>query len=94
MRSSDIAHLTTAPYFPASNGQVEWFVQTMKNAVTAAKSKTGSLKLKLSRFLFAYRNAPHALLNESPAMLFLNRALRSRLNLIHPKVEEKVKRKI
>ena len=42
----------------------------------------------------AYRNAPHALLNESPAMLFLKRALRSRLDLIHPKVEEGVKRKI
>ena len=64
----------------------------MKNAPTAAKSETGSLKLKLPRFLLAYRNAPHALLNESPA-IFLKRALRSRLDLIHPKVEEGAKKK-
>ena len=88
LRSNGIAHLTTAPYFPASNGQAERFVQTMKNALTAAKSETVSLKLKLSRFLLAYRNAPHALLNKSPAMIFLKQALRSRLDLIHLKVEE------
>ena len=94
MRSNGNTHLITAPYFPASNGQAERFVQTMKNALTAAKSEAGSLKLNLSRFLLAYRNAPRALLNESPAMLFLKRALRSRLDLIHPKVEKGVKRKI
>ena len=93
MRSNGIAHLTTGPYFPTSNGQAERFVQTMKNAPTAAKSETGSLKLKLPRFLLAYRNAPHALLNESPAMIFLKLALRSRLDLIHPKVEVGVKKK-
>ena len=34
-----ITHLTTAPYFPATNGQAERFVQTIKQALTAAKRK-------------------------------------------------------
>ena len=75
LRSNGIAHITTAPYFPHSNGQAEWFVQTMKNALTAVKSEAGSLKLILSRFLLAYRNTPLALLNESPTVLFLKQSL-------------------
>ena len=77
LRSYAIAHLTTPPYFPASNGQAERFVQTMKNVLTAAKSEAGSLEVKLLRFLLAYRNAPHALLNESPVMLFSKRSSQS-----------------
>ena len=38
-----IVHLTTAPYFPATNGQAERFVQTMKKALTAAECERESL---------------------------------------------------
>ena len=68
-----IVHLTTAPFYPATNGQAERFVQTMKKALTATRGEGESLQLKLSRFLLAYRNAPHATLNESLAMLFVKR---------------------
>ena len=94
MSENGITHLTTAPYFPATNGQAERFVQTIKKALTAAKVESDSIQLKLSRFLLAYRNAPHALFNKSPAMLFLKRRLKTRLDLIQPKSEEVAKHKI
>ena len=94
LSENGITHLTTAPYFPATNGQAERFVQTIKKALTAAKGESESVQLKLFRFLLAYRNAPHALFNESPAMLFLKRRLKTRLDLIQPKSEEVAKQKI
>ena len=69
-------------------------MQTIKKALTAAKGESESVQLKLSRFLLAYRNAPHALFNESPAMLFFKRRLKIRLDLIQPKSEEVAKQKI
>ena len=44
-----ISHLTTAPYFPATNGQAERFVQTIKKALPAAKGESESVQLKLPR---------------------------------------------
>ena len=94
LSKNGITHLTTAPYLPAANGQAETFVQTIKKALTAVKGESESVQSKLSWFLLAYRNAPHALYNESPAMLFLNRRLKTRLDLIQPKSEEVAKQKI
>ena len=43
--------------------------------------------------MLAYRNAPHATTNESPAKLFLERNLGSRLDLIKPNVKDTVEKK-
>ena len=94
MSENGITHLTTAPYFPTTNGQAERFVQRIKKALTAAKGESESVQIKLSRFLLAYRNARHIFENKSPAMLFLKRPLKTRLDLIQPKSEEVAKQKI
>ena len=54
------------------------------------ENEPGSLTHKLSKFLMAYRTAPHALTNETPAKLFLNRDLRTKLSLIQPDHEDLV----
>ena len=43
-----------------------------------------NLHQKLCNLLFVYRNATHATTNQTPAMLFLGRRLRSRLDLLQP----------
>lgn len=48
------------------------------------------LQQKLSNFLLAYRNATHATTNQTPAMLFMKRLLRSRLYLIQPNLKQTV----
>ena len=46
----------TSPYHPSSNGLAERAVQTVKQGIK--KFHGGTLRDKVSRFLFAYRNTP------------------------------------
>ena len=84
MKENLITHTTSAPYHPATNGLAERFVQSFKQGLRAVKSESGSLERKLARFLLAYRNAPHATMGETPAMLFMGRRLRTRLDGMKP----------
>ncbi|KAK0055996.1 DDE-type integrase/transposase/recombinase [Biomphalaria pfeifferi] len=70
-KGNGIKHITTAPFHPATNGLAERFVKSFKIAMKAAKNDTGTLSQKISRFLFAYRNAPQSTTHESPALLCL-----------------------
>ncbi|XP_011859199.1 PREDICTED: uncharacterized protein K02A2.6-like [Vollenhovia emeryi] len=63
----------TAPYNPATNGQAERFVQTLKNALRRMDANTANVHEKLCKMLLQYRSAPHATTNKSPAELFLGR---------------------
>ncbi|XP_065217325.1 uncharacterized protein K02A2.6-like [Planococcus citri] len=72
-------HKTSAPFHPATNGQVERFVATVKNSL---KRLPGTdLQQKLNEALFAIRRAPHTTTGISPAKRFLGRELNSPLNL-------------
>lgn len=88
-----ILHIKSAPYHPATNGLAERFVQTLKNALKAAQTDPGTLKKKLAQFLLTYRNTLHATTNETPARLFMGRALRTKLDLLKPNMEDQVQRK-
>jgi Integrase core domain len=50
LRANGIKHKTSAPYHPATNGQAERMVQTMKQSLRAMSNEPGELKLKLNRF--------------------------------------------
>ena len=52
-----IAHKTSPPYHPASNGLAERAVQTFKKAMLKMSE---SLQIRLSRFLFRYRITPQS----------------------------------
>ncbi|KMQ86353.1 hypothetical protein RF55_14672 [Lasius niger] len=78
----------TAPYNPATNGQAERFVQTLKNALRRMDANAANVYEKLCKMLLQYRIAPHATTNRSPAELFLGRKLRTRLDLLLPSHEE------
>ena len=77
-----IKHLKTAPYHPQSNGQAERFVGTLKRALQKLKNE-GTSKEILEIFLQTYRSTPKvdAL---SPAELFLNRKIKTILDLLKP----------
>ncbi|MCG8113098.1 MAG: RNase H-like domain-containing protein [Candidatus Thiodiazotropha taylori] len=93
VKNNGIIHKTSVPWHPATQGLVERFVQTFKLAMKSASADSSSLNQKIGSFLLAYRNAPHATTNESPAKLFLGRNLRSRLDLIKPNVRDTVEKK-
>ncbi|XP_011858764.1 PREDICTED: uncharacterized protein K02A2.6-like, partial [Vollenhovia emeryi] len=77
-------HKLTAPYHPATNGQAERYVQTVKDALRTMVTTPGSLQHNLNIFLSQYRKAPHATTEQSPAQLFLGRGIRTRLDLVRP----------
>ena len=82
-----IAHKTSPPYHPASNGLAERAVQTFKKAMLKMSE---SLPTRLSRFLFRYRITPQSTTGRSPAELMFGRPLRSRLDLLFPDIQHRV----
>ena len=86
--NNGIRHIKTAPYHPSSNGLAERAVQTFKMGMK--KQMNGTIKTKLSRFLFQYRITPHTTTGVTPAELLLSRQPRTHLDLALPSVESRV----
>ena len=57
----------------------------------AMKNEPGDMNKKIANFLLSYRNTVHATTHETPAKLFLNRTLRTRLDLLKPSVKKQVR---
>ena len=93
MQANGIRHIRSAPYHPASNGLVERFVKTFKEAMKAGKHDNLSLSHRVQNFLFTYRTTPHSTTKVAPCMLFLKRGLRTRLDLLRPSVHDTVRDK-
>ena len=81
MKSNRIKHICSAPYHPSSNGAVECFTQTFKQALKTSEKDSRSLSHRLSDFLFTYRSTPHATTQRTPSSLFLKQELRTRFSL-------------
>ena len=88
MKANGIKHTLVAPYHPRSNGQAERFVQTFKQFFKAEDSD--SIIQSLARFLFSNRKTPNSTTGQTPAELFQNHRLRTRLDLMRPELGRKV----
>ncbi|XP_051962904.1 uncharacterized protein K02A2.6-like [Xyrauchen texanus] len=86
LKTNGVKHVRSAPFHPATNGLAERFVQTFKHSLKASKEPV-PLQQRLDSFLLQYRNTPHSTTKETPAMLFLHRRLRTRLDLLKPSVK-------
>ncbi|XP_058445614.1 uncharacterized protein K02A2.6-like [Malaya genurostris] len=81
-----IDHVTTAPFHPQSNGQVERFVDTFKRAINKIQEGRGSINAALDTFLLTYRSTPNqsAPNGLSPSEVMFGRRLRTCLELLRP----------
>ena len=93
MRANGIKHIRSPAYHPASNGQVERFVQTMKRSLKSSERDGRSLSHRLSEFLLSYCITPHTTTNCSPSELFLKRPLRTKFDLLRRTTKDFVERK-
>ena len=74
----------SAPYHPATNGQAERSVQTVKLALKKIfnDTKVAHVPKALENFLSRYRATPHTTTGRTPAELFLGREVRNRLSIM------------
>lgn len=91
IQKNRIRHIRTAPYHPASNGQVERAVKIVKDGLKRATKQ--SLDRELSKFLFRYRLTPHSTTGVAPAELLLGRRPRCCLDFVKPDLSQQVQRK-
>ncbi|XP_029155330.1 uncharacterized protein K02A2.6-like [Nylanderia fulva] len=82
-------HKLTSPYNPATNGQAERFVQTLKQSLKRMNCNPRNVNVALNQLLLQYRSMAHAFTNKSLAEMFLGRKLYTRLDLIRPIEENK-----
>ncbi|KRZ61584.1 Uncharacterized protein T02_7428 [Trichinella nativa] len=82
MISNGIRHVTIAPYHPASNGQAERMVQTMKKALQ--RRVRGNWNIHLARFLLSQHITLNSKTGLSPAELLMLRRPRTLLDNLHP----------
>ena len=90
MKMNGIKCILSAPYHPASNGQVERAVQTMKKAQSNAAGGRVIDSEAFTVFLLSYRSTTHSTTAETPNDLFIGRKPRTRLELLKPNVQEVV----
>lgn len=81
-KANGIRRVPVIPYHPASNGQAERSVQTVKSGLM--KTKGGSLENRLLKFLSRYPVTPHTTTGRSSAELMFGMKSRTTLDLMKP----------
>ncbi|GFW05803.1 uncharacterized protein K02A2.6 [Trichonephila clavipes] len=94
MHKNGVRHKTSVPFKSSSNGQAERYVATLKQSLRAMHKYEGTIQQKLSTFLMQYRKAPNVTTTLSPAMLFLKRDIRTRIDLLLPELKTKIQDKL
>lgn len=82
LKNNGINHKYTASYHPATNGQAERYVQTIKRRIKAALDEPDDIHLKLCRLLMQYRKLPNSTTGISPAELMFRRPIRTKIDLL------------
>ncbi|XP_073830440.1 uncharacterized protein [Musca autumnalis] len=77
-----------APGHPATNGLAERYVQILKHKLKAMENDSTPLWEKVQEILWRYRATPLAR-GDTPAKLYLNREIRTKLDVIRPSKPEK-----
>lgn len=80
-----IAHYTSAPYYPSTNGQAERMVAELKTALKRARA--GPLDPCLARFLFKQRTTISTSTGKTPAFVMFGRDLPSPVTALKPRCQ-------
>lgn len=87
-------HKTSAAYHPATNGQAERGIQTLKRALSSAGANTNTLQHCINSFLLQYQKAPHMTTGQPTSLLFLGRIVRSRIDQVTPGLKRRMDERV
>ncbi|XP_049874501.1 uncharacterized protein K02A2.6-like [Pectinophora gossypiella] len=82
LAANNVKHVSVAPYHPASNGQAERTVQTIKTKLKKFSSEPWDIKL--SKMLYGLRTTPNSVTGTSPAELLNKRKFKTKWDNLNP----------
>lgn len=85
-RTNNIKLITTIPYWPQQNGEVERQNRSLLKRLSICQSEKGNWQEDLQKYLLMYRSTPHSITLKSPAELMFNRNIRDKLPSIETDV--------
>ncbi|XP_047988541.1 uncharacterized protein K02A2.6-like [Leguminivora glycinivorella] len=91
-KNNGIRHILVPPYHPASNGQAERTVQTLK--LKLKKMSHIPWATRLHKILYGLRTTPSSVTGKTPAELLNNRRFRTNFDRLHPFLFKKRRLKI
>ena len=74
-----IKHHRSTPYWPQGNSGIERFYKTLGRFIKTCTAEGRKWQNEIHKFLLNYRNTPHCTTTIAPAVLLMNRTLRSKL---------------
>ena len=86
-----IKHIRIPAYKAQCNGLAEKMVDSFKSAMTKMRLKCNDVMKNVSSWLLTYRNTPHSITKEAPAILMFGRRTRTLFSCLYPtKITQKV----
>ena len=84
MAEYGIKHRKITPLYPQENGEVERLNRNINKVVKTAIAEGRNWRFALDDWLLAYRNTPHSITGQAPAVLMFGRNLNDKLPALHP----------
>ena len=84
MAEYGIKHRKITPLYPQANGEVERLNRNINKVVKTAIAEGRNWRFALDDWLLAYRNTPHSVTGQAPAVLMFGRNLNDKLPALHP----------
>ena len=79
LRSKNIKHVRSSPYYPRSNGKIERFHRYLKKNFQTVTLQGRSWEVELPQILMLYRSIPHPTTKKTPASMLFNGEIRTKL---------------
>jgi transposase InsO family protein len=91
LKNKGITHKTSAPYHPATNGQAERYVQTIKKSLLKIQGERGDIYTKTLRIKTFLRRTPNSC-GKSPYDFMFGREVRTQLHTMFKGSSERIPR--
>ncbi|XP_055309417.1 uncharacterized protein K02A2.6-like [Sitodiplosis mosellana] len=86
-RVNNITLISTTPYWPQQNGEVERQNRSLLKRLSICQSEKGNWQEDLQKYLLMYRSTPHSTTLKTPAELMFNRNIRDKLPSMDQHIE-------